>query len=103
MNQRLNLFFAGYCAYNPALYYGHKSLEHEFSTSEDDIVRKQMQLLSGSFKEEMFNPETDLKNAITIAKKFDINTLKQPVDHATYFDWRENYTEQFESQFPMSR
>jgi hypothetical protein len=103
MNQRLSLFFAGYCAYNPALYYGQKSLVDEFSSSEDEILRGQINLLSQSLADAHFEPESNIATAISIAEKLEIKTLKKPVDPSTYFDWRENYTEQFESQFPMSR
>ncbi len=103
MNQRLSLFFAGYCAYNPALYYEQKSFVEEYSSAEDAVLRAQIDLLSASLAEGHFEPESNIKTAASIAEKFEIKTLKAPVDPSTYIDWRENYTEQFESQFPMSR
>ena len=103
MNQRLNLFNAGYCAYNPALYYGQKALVQEFSASEDEMVKKQIELFSKSSTLDPTELQSNIRTVIDIAKKFEIKPLKEPVDHSTYFDWRENLTEQFESQYPMSR
>jgi hypothetical protein len=103
MNQRLSLFFAGYYAYNPALYYSQRQLISEFSELKEPDLSGVANRIENELIEAHFEPESNLRAAMSIASKFEINGLTEPGDFAGYFDWREHYTSEFEALFPMSR
>ena len=103
MNQRLCLFFAGYYAYNPALYYNQRQLIHEFSLTGEQKAQDVASRLNGDLAESHFEPESNIRAAMSIAREFQIPDLNEPKDFTGYFDWREQYTGKFEQLFPMSR
>ena len=103
MSQRLCLFNAGYSAYAPSLYYNQMSLTNSYSGHPEargrECILKLTEYLQGCKDEN----NSYLETAIGIAKQFDLQTLSPPANYIEYFTWRNQFTEVFENQFPMSR
>lgn len=102
MTQRFNLFYAGFTAYLPALYFNRLWLASRYASGgegELPCVRTLRQDTEQQWDEYL----THLKTAESIADHFQIVLLQRPRNFSDYFSWLTHLTEQFEKQFPMSR
>ncbi len=103
MNHRFNLFYAGYTAYLPSLYYNQLSLVQNYQTQEDEEVRTFLTKLCDTLKQKEDGYDSYLKSAVRIAEDFELEIMPRPSSHTEYFTWLAHYTDTFERQFPMSR
>jgi hypothetical protein len=103
MSQRFSLFYAGFTAYAPALYFNQLAFINTYESDEDERVRNCI----SEFSKGLINKEDEylshVKTATSIAKHFEIETLQFPVAAKDFFDWLNHYIDTIEKQFPMSR
>lgn len=103
MSQRFNLFYAGYTAYLPSLYFGELAFLNSCEQEETETLR----LCANSRLKICVHDEPEnvshVKTAMSIANHFKVETLPMPTGHKDYFEWLSHYTDTFEKQFPMSR
>jgi hypothetical protein len=103
MSQRFSLFYAGFTANAPALYFNQLLFLDSCVESEDEFVLKTIPKFSKSIREKEDEYHSYIKTAISIANHFEIETLPQPVYSKDYFDWLTHYVDMIERQFPMAR
>ncbi len=103
MSQRFTLFYAGFTAYAPALYFNQQQFLEACKTEENQVLDKYLSKLSDGLKEKSYECATHLKTAISVAKQLEIEILPQPLVHEDYYNWVMHYTDCFEQQFPMGR
>ncbi len=103
MGQRICLFFAGYSAIAPSLYFNHLSFINQYSESDDPVLKA----LSVRFSEQAANwcdeQKSNLRTANSLATHFEIDVKEEPENPVAYFEWLQHYVEGFEQHFPMSR
>ena len=103
MSQRFTLFYAGFTAHAPALYFSQLQFIDTCVVEEDKQVAVYISKFSDTLKDKIPENLTHLKTAISVARHLDIEILPQPSTHEEYFNWLSHYTGCFEAEFPMAR
>jgi hypothetical protein len=103
MSQRFSLFYAGFTAYAPALYFNQLAFINTYEAHEDELVRNCISEFSKTISDKEPECMTHIKTAISIAKGFEIETLPHPAAAKDFFAWLSHYVDTIERQFPMSR
>ena len=103
MSQRFTLFYAGFTAYAPALYFNQLELIASCKNDEDEAVENYISTLSKEVGDKEFESISHLKTAISIAGSMEIEILPQPFNFEDYSAWLNHYTTCFEKEFPMGR
>jgi len=103
MSQRFSLFYAGYTAYAPLLYYGQLSFAQQYMSSEDQLIKRCVSEHCESLRDSEDENRSYLKTSMSIAKHFELPLTDAPLSPNEYFLWLKMYTEIIEQQFPMSR
>jgi hypothetical protein len=103
MNHRFNLFYAGYTAFLPSLYYNQLSLVQNYQTQEDEEIRNCLAKMCETVKQKEAEYNSYLQSAVGIAEEFELEVLPRPSSHTEYFNWLTHYADTFEKHFPMSR
>lgn len=103
MSQRFTLFYAGFTAYAPALYFNQQQFFEACKTEGNEVLNSYILQLSDGLQERSSECNTHLKTAISVAEQLDIRILPQPNGHEDYYNWVMHYTDCFEQQFPMAR
>jgi len=103
MSQRFTLFYAGFTAYMPALYFSQLEFIDLCKTEENEVVNKYISEFSISLKDKVYENNAHIKTAVSIAEHLEIKTLPNPLTYEDYFNWLSNYSDCFEKEFPMGR
>jgi hypothetical protein len=103
MSQRFSLFYAGFTAYAPALYYHQLEFIDHCQDENDEAVRAYISELSSRLGESVYESDTHIKTAISLAEHFELEVSPRPDSPQDYFLWLGHYIESVERQFPMAR
>lgn len=103
MGQRICLFFAGYSAYAPSLYFNKLSFVNQYEGCQDPVLRHFSLCFSEELTESAYEQESNLRTANSLAAHFEIPVPGEPRNPVSYFEWLNSYVEGFEREFPMSR
>jgi hypothetical protein len=103
MSQRLCLFYAGFSAYAPRLYFSRLSFMSEYQPVGNETLRTGLEQISEALEYENYESASNIRTAMSLANHFELTALPEPGSPEDYFDWLQHYTESFEQQFPMSR
>ena len=103
MSQRFTLFYAGFTAHVPALYFNQVELVESWKHEENQLLAAPVSQLSERLNDKTQEYITHLDTAISVAKHLEIETLPRPQTPEDYFSWVVHYTDSFEKAFPMGR
>lgn len=103
MSQRFTLFYAGFTAYAPALYFSQLEFIEYCNNEKDDGLSAYITKFSNTLQDKEYESNTHLKTAISVAETLDLDILNHPQTFEDYFRWVSHYTESFEREFPMAR
>lgn len=103
MSQRFTLFYAGFTAYAPALYFNNLDLIDSLYNEENEAIKEQVFKLSDELKDKAYEYSTHINTAISVARHLEIDVKAQPHTFDEYFYWLGHFTECFEQKFPMAR
>lgn len=101
MSQRFCLFYAGYTASAPSLYFNKVVLFDNYLSQNSE--NRKLSKLSEQVYDLKFESTSDLKTAISIADHFKLDVMPQPALPGDYFEWLKDYTAAFEEKFPLTR
>jgi hypothetical protein len=101
MSQRFCLFYAGYTASAPTLYFNKMALLNNWLPEENK--QNNIQRLSQQVQDLNYESISSIKTAISIADHFKVDVLPAPDFPEDYFKWLKDYTHAFEDQFPLTR
>jgi hypothetical protein len=101
MSQRFCLFYAGYTASAPSLYYNKLVLLNNYLPEEQSLG--QFKNLSEQTHDLSYESLSNIKTAISIANYFKLHVLWQPTVAEEYFEWLKDYVHAFEEEFPLTR
>jgi hypothetical protein len=103
MSQRFSLFYAGFTAYAPALYFHQLEFADSCLTEENGLLHTYISEFSKNLEDKVYESSTHIKTAMSVANHLEIEQLPLPVTHAEYFSWLNHYIESMEKEFPMGR
>lgn len=103
MSQRFSLFYAGFTAYAPALYFNQLAFINTYEAEEDQRVRDYISEFCKTLSDKEDEYASHIETAISIASHFEIETLPHPFASKDFFNWLNHYIDTIEKQFPMSR
>ncbi|PBQ33947.1 hypothetical protein CNR22_19920 [Sphingobacteriaceae bacterium] len=103
MSQRFTLFYAGFTAYAPALYFSELEFIEFCKNEKDEVLSEYISKFSDTLQDKYYESNAHLKTAISVAEHLDIDIQKHPQSFEEYFNWVSHYTECFEREFPMAR
>lgn len=101
MSQRFCLFYAGYTASAPILYFNKMALLTNWQPEENK--QDNLRNLSQQVQDLNYESVCSIKTAISIADHFKVDVLPEPSVPDDYFKWLKDYTYAFEEQFPLTR
>jgi len=103
MSQRFSLFYAGFTAQVPALYFSRLEFIDACKSEEGEAVKNFISSYSQMLQQEVYENTTHLKTAISIAKHLEMELLPEPKNSDDYYNWLVHYTDCIEKEFPMAR
>lgn len=103
MSQRFTLFYAGYTAYAPALYFHQLDFIDICRNEESEAVKNYISDCRNNLQSAEYECTTHIKTAASVAEHLDIEIPALPTNSQDYFQWLARYTESFEREFPMAR
>ena len=103
MSQRFTLFYAGFTANAPALYFNQLEFIGFCKNEGDELLKPFISKFSNTLQDKVVECTSNLKAAINLAEHFDMEILPEPQNPEEYFNWVFHYTECFEKAFPMAR
>lgn len=103
MSQRFSLFYAGFTANTPAMYFEKMSFLKEHELEPNDLIHNCIIRLSGEIIARQEEFTSYLKIANSLAARFDFGGMPEPSDAEAYTKWLSNYIQIFENEFPMNR
>lgn len=101
MSQRFCLFYAGFAASAPSVYFNKMALFDQYLPLQNNIVQNEK--FSNDLQYLRYENETSIRTAISIADYFKLSVLPEPVDSEEYFKWLKHYISVFEEQFPLTQ
>ncbi|MCC6371765.1 MAG: hypothetical protein IT236_12220 [Bacteroidia bacterium] len=103
MSQRFCLFYAGYTACAPSLYYDQVALYEQLLQQNDSTVKSGIEnmykMLDASRKE----GEAFINTSIEFAHQFSVSIPPKPDSAPAYYNWRHAFITTFEGEFPMTK
>ena len=103
MSQRFTLFYAGFTAYAPALYFSQLELVDLHKNEENEELKTVITEFSETADKNRDESFTHLKTAISIAKSLELEEFPQPQTNEDYLNWLNHYIDSVEREFPMGR
>lgn len=103
MSQRFTLFYAGFTAHAPALYFSQVQFLDDCRLTGESSLEKYISKLSDTIRDSRDESATHLKTAISVADHLEIEILPQPDTFEDYFNWLTHYIQCFETHYPMGR
>jgi hypothetical protein len=103
MSQRFTLFYAGFTAYAPALYFSQLEFVDACKNQNDEALAAYISKFSEALQDTEYESTSHLKTAISVAEHLNIDIQSRPHNYEDYFNWVSHYTECFEREFPMGR
>lgn len=103
MSQRFTLFYAGFTAHAPALYFNQLNFIDDCKSTDDEASQHYATKLLEALQDKYSESSTHIKTAISVANHMSIEILPEPNSFEDYFHWLAHYIQCFESQFPMAR
>jgi len=104
ISQRLNLFYAGFAAFQPSLHYNREALYGKVCS--DSLTQQYsscLEKLKSSIVDTADEAKSHLSTAASLAKYFNLELTLVPQTLSDYFTWQSQYCDAFESRFPMSK
>jgi len=101
MSQRFCLFYAGFAASAPSVYFNKMELLDQYLPLQN--ANGQNEKFSNDLQYLRYENDTSIKTAISIAGYFKLDVLPEPVDSEDYFKWLKHYINVFEEQFPLTQ
>src|ERR1700749_478588 len=101
MSQRFCLFYAGYTASAPSLYFNKVVLLNSYLQEYQESTW--LKNLSQQLSDESYTTDADIKTALSSADYFKLEVMPQPSVPDAYFNWLKDYIAVFEEQFPLTR
>lgn len=103
MSQRFSLFYAGFTAYAPALYFNQLEFIETCKEEESELLKNYIHDFTHKLKDKVYENSTHITTAINVARHWDMELPPEPLTHEDYSSWLMHYTESFEKEFPMGR
>lgn len=103
MRQRFNLFYTGFTASLPSLYFSKLNLKDTFSQNEDDHLQSVLTRYFQSLSDEKPEYDSHLISALNLTRTFDIDGFQIPETSSEYFTWLDELVNEFDDHFPMGR
>jgi hypothetical protein len=103
MAQKLCLFYAGYACRMPSLYFDSVRLVNDCRDSGEQEFDKCLSEFEKELEHDSYEPFTQLRTAVSIAKYFNLQVQPIPQDEKTYFIWMPHYIGKMEDRFPMNQ
>ncbi len=102
MQNNYQIFYAGYAATIPSMYFNRVLMVSQFAQHPDEEVRKAFQSQFNYLRGEGAPNVQLIKNAVDIAGVFEIGTKPMPRLPEEYFEWIKFYVDGFEKKFEIT-
>jgi hypothetical protein len=103
MSQRFCLFYAGYTAYAPSLYYDQLALYGQLMEAESEELKEQVAELMDGLEETKNESFTHLDTALSIAGELEISVPSKPESADDYHAWIGSFISTVDGMYPMTR
>lgn len=103
MSQRFCLFYAGYTAYAPSLYFDQVVLFELIKDPANTELSERVNRLANNLEYQRLQSSTFLETTISIAQELELELPPKPQNAETFIEWLQMVITVFEEEFPMTK